>query len=181
MKEKLEDSIEQQVRGYIYDMCAISQEYLQKTKECLKILNDFLNLKASEREGSKTRVILILSQYGSKENLEKTVTEYFEKTRDISKKLNQIQEIIKSTIDDGSIQCVDCKGTGRITKMKYIREGQMVTPYFDSSECPTCNGAGKVNLSQMQKDYLSMAVRLVEVINELGTNFLNTLSSLISR
>lgn len=181
MKEKLEDQIEQQIRGYIYDMCAISQEYLQKIKECARSINDFINLKTSEREGLKTRVILILSQYGSKENLENTVNEFFEKIHDISKKLGQIQEIVNGITTDGSIQCADCKGTGRITKLKYLREGESVTPFFDSSECPTCEGVGKVRLSEMQKEYLYMAIKLVGVINELGTNFLNTLSNLISR
>jgi hypothetical protein len=181
MKEKPEDPVEQQIRGYIYDICALSQEYLQKIKEYLKLLNDFLNLKACEREGSKTRVILILSQYGTKEDLEKSVDEHFERTKNFSRKLNQLQEIINGIILDGSLQCVDCKGTGRITKMKYLREGGVVTPFFDSSECPMCKGVGKVRLSEAQKNYLTMATRLVGVINELGTNFLNTLTGLISR
>ncbi len=179
MKEKTEDIVDQQIKGYIYDMCALSQEYLQKVKEYLKLLNDFLNLKTAEREGSKTRAILILSRYGSMKDLERSVDEHFEAIMNVSGKLNQIQEIINGIIVNGSVQCADCKGTGRITKMKYIREGGLVTPFFDSSECETCKGKGRMRLLEVQKDYLSMAARLVSVINELGTNFLNTLSGLI--
>ncbi len=135
-----------------------------------------LNLRKSENEGSKTRVILILSQYGSKEALIDEVRSRWSIITDIKQRLNEMVQAVENIIEKGSIQCRECKGTGKITKVKYVREGGIITPYFDAIECQKCQGKGIIKLPDQFKNHLAMTTNIAKKVSEFGDTLLNLIN-----
>lgn len=175
----LNKNVTSQIMNYFHDIPVIYTRYAQSMKEYLETLRDLLNLKISELEGSEARSILILSPYGSKENLKRAVVNKREKIRNAQDEINQVLKSIENIIGSGIIKCTQCKGQGKIVKMKYIREGEVVTPILGSSECPACRGSGLLKLTDEQRDYFRVMKEIVNVVNNIGVIFLNTLDDLV--
>jgi len=178
LSTELNEKIEFEVQSYVHDIFALTDEYMQRINTFTKPFRNFLRLKKGERDGSKTQVILMLSQYGSKEELEQEVKNSQERIKNIEEKLSKTLKIMKTTLKGGSIKCPECKGTGRITKVRYIREGGVVTPFFTATDCPACKGEGVIKLPTNLHDYLATAVGMAEKVKTFGSNFLKTLNDL---
>jgi len=168
-----------QIMSYFHDIPVICTRYAQNIKEYLEPFRDLLNLKISELEGSEARSILILSPYGSKENLKKAAINKREKIRSAQDEISQVLKSMENIISSGIIKCTQCRGQGKIVKMKYIREGEVVTPILGSSECPACRGSGLLKLTDEQRDYFRVMKEIVNIVNNIGMIFLNTLDDLV--
>lgn len=153
--------------------------YAQNMKEYLETFRDLLNLKISEFEASEARSILILSPYGSKENLKRAVVNKREKIRDAQNEINRVGQVLEGMIRDGVIKCAQCKGKGKIIKMEYLREEDIVTPIFGSSECSACKGSGVLKLTDEQRDYSHVMKEMINIMSNIGTIFLTTLDDLV--
>jgi len=170
--------VESKIQGYIGDIFAVTERYMESLNQYFGPLKDLLKLRKSELEGSRTKVILILSQYGTKESLQGEVKDRREKVEDTRKNLNQIIELMKDILEKKDITCPECKGTGSTVKVKYIREGGIITPYFSTIRCQICKGEGRIVLPKRLEKYLALAVRMADKINQLGSLFVVTLDEI---
>jgi hypothetical protein len=116
--------VETSVKGYISDVFAMADLYLQNIDEYSTIFIESLKMTKYEQEGLKTKLMLLLSKYGSKAALAFKKTNSKKKVKDSEKKMSQILILTRKMLETNSIRCTNCNGTGSVSKVKYIREGE---------------------------------------------------------
>jgi uncharacterized protein (DUF849 family) len=92
--------------------------------------------------GTRTRSSLFkLSKYLVEKELKEKLNEAEEEYRNT---LREIEEIDRK-LREANI-CPECKGEGKISEMRYIREDRMVRSVLHVQDCHLCEGRGRINL-----------------------------------
>jgi hypothetical protein len=131
-----------------------------------------LNVARCERAGDKTRLMLILHKFGSKDQLREDVEHQRREVENHEPKMNWSLRSAKDTLETKSVRCDTCGGTGHVGKSSYIRERGVVQPYAVSQKCPICNGAGTVNIPSEILSYFALLLATVNRLAELCHSFM---------
>ena len=126
----------------------VTQDCLKQMKKCCELAKKLARLKAYEREGSLTKVMLILTPYGSKDKFKDVIDNAITTFSDRLEKLRDYAEGIKAMVEEKSYKCSHCQGIGTLFKWVYVREkGTPTQRIYRSFRCDDCGGKGHVSIT----------------------------------
>jgi hypothetical protein len=157
MKQKSEADFPFLITSEMESIIDIIENCFDLMKECLGLLEKLEKLNAYNSKSDFTKIMLLLTNYGSEKALLKRAHRHIvalsERLKDLEDNLARTQSDL---INSESITCAKCKGTGKLLKRTYIRErGTFPQAVLKSVPCNICNGVGKIRLSSKSREVFS--------------------------
>jgi DnaJ-class molecular chaperone len=103
-----------------------------------------LNALIDPTSENKLKVLSIPSMEELSRKMSDGMNQLHKRKEEIAKHLQNINKVL----EDGKIKCDDCNGEGKVKQLKYQREDDIVTPFYEYEKCPTCGGLGYFTISE---------------------------------
>jgi hypothetical protein len=141
--------------------------YLRDLSNYSTLLEDFFKIMEYEKSGAKTKLMLILLKYGSKDRLKQEMDSIWEKLEGKQEMLNIIVEM--ENVWEKGITCPYCNGVGWAFKgVKYVEIDDVKEPQPIVEECQGCGGKGVVNIPEELKkelaSYMEIAMNTLKLM-----------------
>lgn len=147
-----------------------AEECIGQIKRCYELETGLLKLKEYERTQDITKIMLILSAYGSKDEFQNAI----ENARaELDKSLDKFRSYLKELTwlrESKSYSCSRCGGTGILSRLEYQREQGVVSSVVRTYKCDECKGKGKISLGnktiESLKIFLDTAQKLLYFLED---------------
>lgn len=150
----------------------VTEDCIGQMRDCCALAEELERLRLYEREGTVTKIMLILTAYGSKHDFQNAVNDAMTTFGDELKKLGRHIEEVGSMLRKKSYKCPQCHGMGNVLKYVYIRERGMPTQQIPRSlRCDVCNGKGSVSITIATQDLLDTFLEKANELFETIENF----------
>jgi hypothetical protein len=134
---------------------------LSSVQNCCRLCSKLEDLRDLESKNETTKMILMLSKYGSKNEFLEACKSAFDDAKKSFQSFSGIVTELERIREEKTCKCPSCNGIGSFSKTEYLRERGTVEPVLRSLPCTECNGQGKLHLSQKSVDYLSMFLEIL--------------------
>ena len=147
MKKCCEPEIPFHVASEMESTIDVAQDCLKQMRKCFELAKTLTRLESYEKKGSKTKVMLILTPYGSKEKFKDRIFNAITTYGDRLEKLKDCIKEVKAMAQKKNYECPQCQGTGTLFKWVYIRErGTPMQRVYRSYPCDSCGETGQVSI-----------------------------------
>lgn len=148
MKKCCEMEIPFHVASEMGSAIDVTQDCLKQIQKCCELAKKLASLKSYKKEGNLTKVMLILTPYGSENKFKDFFVNAITTFGDRLERLRDYVEGIEAMVDEKSYKCTQCQGTGTLFKWVYVRErGTPTQRIFRSFRCDACGGKGCVSIT----------------------------------
>ena len=126
----------------------VTQDCFKQMKKCCELTKKLASLKSYKKEGSLTKVMLILTPYGSEDKFKDVIANSITTFGDRLERLKVYVEGIEAMVEEKSYKCPQCQGIGTLFKWVYVRErGTTTQRIYRSFHCDVCGGNGYVSIT----------------------------------
>lgn len=150
----------------------LAEGCLQQMITCMVFIQDLLNMEYNFKEGEKAKGWLILSSYGSKQELMQKIYSAIEQFKEQKEYFKNRSEDIRKVILSPDYECTDCQGTGSLNTEEVFRErGDPPQLIFRTAPCSTCRGRGKIQIGMnLRKDLQLFSEKMALILNLMSDN-----------
>jgi len=76
--------------------------------------------------------------------INENIDQLYERKKEITKHLQNINKVL----EDARIKCESCNGEGKVKRLKYEREDNIIMSFYERELCSTCGGLGYFTISE---------------------------------
>lgn len=160
------------VQDMIESTLAVAGDCMQILNYCCDLLEELHRLETYKKQKNKTRIMLLLSRYGSEKSLlNKANSEIATLGRRLQDFDDYVKKIQPNMIEAKGFVCTKCNGRGTVLERTYIRErGSFPQAILKSTPCKTCDGNGIIDFDPEIKEELSkfdsQAVKVLQIFEK---------------
>lgn len=159
----------------------VTQDCLKQMKKCCELARKLESLRSYEREGSVTKVMLILTLYGSKDKFRYVIANAITTFADGLEKLRNYVEGIEAMVEEKKYKCPRCQGAGALFKWVYVRErGTPAQQIYRSFRCDYCGEKGHISIDIAVQISLNAFLEKTKELSAAMRKFHNSLQDFTS-
>ena len=147
--------------GKLQETISKAHSCLSSVQDCCRLCSKLEDLRDFESKSETTKMILMLSKYGSKNDFIAVCESAFDDAKKSLQFFSESVTKLERISEEKTCKCPSCNGIGSFLKTEYLRERGTVEPVLRNLPCTECNGQGKFHLSQKSLDYLSMFLEIL--------------------
>lgn len=145
---------------------------LSSVQNCCRLCSRLEDLRDFESKKETTKMILMLSKYGSKSDFIAACGSAFDDAKKSLQSFSESVTELERIREEKTCKCSSCNGIGSFSKTEYLRERGTVEPILRSFPCTQCKGQGKLHISEKSLEYLSMFLEVLRGLLSFLENLL---------
>jgi len=156
------------LQGRVQDIASLADRFTNAISEYTELMTNLLEVVRCERINDRTKLLLILQQHGSKQELKSKIANLKNQVEEDERKLAWEIRNAEAVVKKKCFNCETCGGSGTVSKTKYIREREGPQAVMISVECPSCKGEGDLKIPQEVEGYVALVLESVTKAAKLG-------------